>query len=62
LQFKIEQQDGGIVTRAGSEVSSAIKIVQGLRAIARDNNLVGEIIFFKSGEGKLDVFRIVLHH
>jgi hypothetical protein len=61
LQFEIEQQDGGVVTQSVSEVPTIIKIVQGLHAIARDNNLIGKIVLFKGSEGKLDVFGIVLH-
>ena len=49
----------GMAARADFEFAPAVKIIQRLRAVADDENLVGQIVLFQCGQGQFHVLLIV---
>ena len=58
-QLEVEQHQDGMAVRAGFEFSPAIKIIQRLRAVVDDRDLVGQIMLRQRGQRQFHVPRIV---
>ena len=57
----VEQDHDRVAARARSKCAPAVQVVQRLRAVAHDHDLVGEVVLVQRRQRELDVAQVVFH-
>src|SRR5580698_1924757 len=61
-QFQVEQEHRWVIAGPLPEFPTAIKVIECLLAVPRNNNFVAKVVFLECTQSEIKVLRIVLDH